>query len=109
MAAIRKAFDADHPAIHEGRESDAQYAALAGRIEHEVNSIVANCKLPPAADAQLHLVVGDLLQGVALMRGSDPQKSRHDGAARIHGALAAYGKYFDDSSWPASDAAPHDH
>lgn len=110
MAAIRTAFDADHPAIHEGRESDAQYDALAGRIEREVNTIVANCKLPPAADAQLHYVVGDLLQGVALMKGSDPAKSRHDGAARVHGALLAYGKYFDDPSWPkAEPGPPHDH
>ena len=110
MAAIRAAFDADHPAIHEGRESDAQYDALAGRIEREVNSIVANCKLPPAADAQLHYVVGDLLQGVALMRGSDPSKSRHDGAARVHGALLAYGKYFDDASEAEGEAAAsHEH
>ncbi|HET7204535.1 MAG TPA: hypothetical protein VFI92_14320 [Steroidobacteraceae bacterium] len=110
MAAIRTAFDADHPAIHEGRESDAQYEALAGRIEREVNSIVANCKLPAAADAQLHYVVGDLLQGVALMKGSDAGKSRHDGAARVHAALLAYGKYFDDPSWPREGSGPsHDH
>ena len=110
MAAIRTAFDADHPAIHAGKQSDAQYEALAGRVETEVNSIVANCKLPPAADAQLHYVVGDLLQGVALMRGADPDKSRHDGAARVHGAMRAYGKYFDDPSW--TTGAPeqaHDH
>ena len=108
MAAIRAAFDADHPAIHAGQQTDAQYEALAGRVEHEVNSIVANCKLPPAADAQLHYVVGDLLQGVALMRGADPDKSRHDGAARVHGALRAYGKYFDDPSW-TTGASEHSH
>jgi hypothetical protein len=99
MANIRAAFDADHPAIHAGQESNAAYAALAGRIEQEVNRIVASCRLPPAADAQLHLVVADLMQGVGLMRGADPAKSRHDGAARVHGALNAYGKYFDDPEW----------
>jgi hypothetical protein len=99
MAAIRTAFEADHPAIHAGKETDAQYDALAGRIESQVESIVANCKLPPAADANLHLVVADLMQGVGLMRGSDPKKTRHDGAALVHGALAAYGKYFDDPAW----------
>jgi hypothetical protein len=99
MAAIRTAFEADHPAIHAGKETDAQYEALAGRIESQVESIVANCKLPPAADANLHLVVADLMQGVGLMRGSDPKKTRHDGAALVHGALAAYGKYFDDPAW----------
>jgi hypothetical protein len=100
MAHIRAAFDADHAAIHAGKETDDAYAALAGRIEQEVNTIVANCRLAPDADAQLHYVVGDLLQGVGLMRGGDPAKTRHDGAALVHGALIAYGKYFDDPKWP---------
>ena len=99
MAAIRAAFEADHPAIHAGKETDAQYDALAARIEREVNSIVANCKLPPEADANLHYVIADLLQGVSLMRGADPQRSRHDGAARVHGALRAYPQFFDDPDW----------
>lgn len=99
MANIRTAFEADHAAIHAGKESDAAYATLADRIEQDVNRIVANCRLPPAADAQLHLVVADLLQGVGLMRGGDPAWSRHDGAALVHGALNAYGKYFDDAKW----------
>jgi hypothetical protein len=101
MAAIRKAFDEDHPRIHAGKQTDAQYDALAASLEREVNQIVARCKLPPAADAQLHLVVGDLLQGVALMRGSDPARSRHDGAALVHGALRAYPKFFDDPGFAA--------
>lgn len=99
MAAIHEAFEADHPAIHAGTQTDEQYAALAGRIEAQVNAIVANCKLPPAADANLHLVVADLLQGVSLMRGGDPERTRHDGAARVHGALHAYGEFFDDPDW----------
>jgi hypothetical protein len=99
LAAIQAAFDADHPAIHAGQETDAQYAALAGRIEAQVQGIVANCKLPPAADANLHFVIADLLQGVSLMRGEDPKRSRHDGAALVHGALRAYPKYFDDPGW----------
>jgi hypothetical protein len=99
MAAIRAAFEADHPAIHAGSESDAQYEALAGRIESQVNTIIASCKLPPAADANLHYVIADLMQGVSLMRGQDPKRTRHDGAARVHGALNAYGRFFDDPEW----------
>lgn len=106
MAAIRVAFDADHERIHAGKQTDAQYDALAARIDEQVQGIVAHCKLPPDADAQLHYIVGDLLQGVGLMRGSDPALSRHDGAARVHGALRAYGKYFDDPTWPP-EATPH--
>jgi hypothetical protein len=98
MAAIHAAFETDHPAIHAGEETNAQYEALASRIESQVNTIVANCKLPPAADANLHYIVADLLQGVSLMRGQDPKRTRHDGAALVHGALRGYGQYFDDSN-----------
>ena len=89
MANIRAAFDADHPAIHAGKQTDDQYAALATRIDQQVKSIVANCRLPADADANLHFIVADLLQGVSLMRGEDKARSRHDGAAMIHGALNA--------------------
>jgi hypothetical protein len=104
MAAIHAAFDEHHPAIHDGRETDAQYEALAARIEAQVNSIVANCKLPPAADANLHLLIADLLSGVGLMRGQDPARTRHDGAALVHTALNAYPRFFDDPS-RSGDAA----
>ena len=107
MADIRKAFDADHPAIHAGKETDAQYEALAARIEARVNFIVANCQLPPAADANLHYVIADLLQGVNLMRDQDPARARHDGAALVHGSLIAYGKFFDDPSWASEPSANH--
>lgn len=99
MSAIHAAFAKDHPAIHAGTETDAQYEALAGQIEAQVNGIVAKCSLPPAADANLHFVIADLLQGVGLMRGSDAGRTRHDGAALVHGALRAYGQYFDDPGW----------
>jgi hypothetical protein len=55
--------------------------------------------LPADADANLHLVIADLSQGLALMRGEDSTRSRHDGAALVHGALNAYGRYFDDPAW----------
>lgn len=107
MADIRYAFDVHHPAIHDGKETDEQYKALADRIEGQVNSIVANCKLPPAADANLHYIVADLLHGVNLMRGQDPARTRHDGAALVHGALLAYGKYFDDPGFDSGPSAEH--
>jgi hypothetical protein len=106
MLEIRSVFDAHHPRIHAGTQSEAQYNELAASVAKAVNRIVEQCKLPAAADAQLHYVVGDLLRGVALMRGSDPAHSRHDGAALVHGALNAYGKFFDDPSWTVPGAKP---
>ena len=107
MAAIGTVFDRDHPAIHAGTETDAQYDALAERVQSEVNTIVANCHLPPAADANLHYVIADLLQGAAIMRGQVPGRVRHDGAALVHGALIAYATYFDDPQVPAGRSEMH--
>ena len=107
MADIRAAFDADHPAIHASQQTDAQYDALAGRIEAQVNTIVANCRLPPEADANLHYLIADLSQGVGLMRGQDPARTRHEGAALVLGALRAYGEFFDDPAWSAEPPANH--
>lgn len=109
MAEIRKAFDVDHGRIHAGTQTDAQYDALASRIDAAVKGIVAQCKLAPDADAQLHFIVGDLMQGVSLMRGADPQRSRHDGAALVHGALRAYPAFFDDPDWRPETAPPGKH
>lgn len=98
MAAIRTAFEGDHAAIHAGTETDAQYEALATRIEQEVQGIIANFHLPPAADATLHHAIADLTRGIGIMRGKDPARECHEGAALVHGALLAYAKYFDDPS-----------
>jgi len=104
MAAIRKAFEADHPAIHAGKQTPAQYDALAARIEKELQSIITNCKLPPDADANLHYIVADLMQGVGLMRDADTAGSRHEGASLVHGALDAYPRFFDDPTWTSLEA-----
>lgn len=103
MAAIRAAFDAGHTAIDSGSATDAQYEALAGRVDAEVQDIIRHCRLPPAADANLHLIIADLQRGAHEMRGGDPARARRDGAVLVHGALGAYGRFFDDPAW--SEAA----
>ena len=60
MGEIR-AFLAPHlAAIHRGTLPAAEYRALGAAVEHTVAAIIAECKLPPEADAMLHLVVADL-------------------------------------------------
>jgi hypothetical protein len=52
-------------------------------------------------------VIADLSQGVIRMRGAEPGKTRHEGAALVHGALRAYGQYFDDPSWVPETPMKH--
>ena len=85
---------------HAGTYSATQYAALAAGIEKQIGQIVANCRLPPAADAQLHLVIADLAAGAAAMKGADKPMS---GAVKIFRALGAYPKFFAHEGWKPLD------
>jgi hypothetical protein len=98
MAGIRDAVAADHHAIHANRETLAQYQALAQKLEAQVGHIVANCKLSREADANLHVLLGDIVSGVERMKGTDRAQSRA-GAVQIVGALQTYPKYFDHPAW----------
>lgn len=96
MGNIRQAVAIALPDIHENRLPAAGYAKLAGKVEAEVGSIVANCKLAPEADAQLHLVVAELLAGAGQMSGKIKKTRRQDGAVKVIGALENYAGYFAD-------------
>lgn len=98
MTAIRTALAARHEAIHHGSLSAADFQALGSELEAQVASIVANCRLEPAADANLHLIIARLLAGAAAMQG-------HSGTTPAAGAVQAieavndYGRYFDHPGW----------
>lgn len=96
MASIRQSVEASLHQIHENRMSAAGYGKLAHKVEGEVGNIVSNCKLEPKADAQLHLIVADLLAGAEQMAGKIKKAKRQDGAVKVLGALDKYATYFDD-------------
>jgi len=96
MASIRKTVDASLHQIHENQLTPAGYGKLAHKVEGEVGNIVSNCKLEPKADAQLHLIVADLLAGAEQMAGKVKTAKRQDGALKVIGALEKYAAYFND-------------
>jgi hypothetical protein len=99
MASIRGAVARDVKAIHANKATPQQYEALAKKVNAEVAGIVQNCKLPPEADAQLHIVVAELMAGAEAMEGKEKGVSRRAGAERVAKALNAYGNYFDHAGW----------
>ena len=98
MGEIRTLMAGKIPAIHGGKLSVAEYQALGVAVEQKVGAIVAECKLPPEADAMLHLIVADLVSGADIMQGKAPGNPA-DGAHRVATAANAYGEYFDDAGW----------
>lgn len=99
MTNIRGAIAKDVKAIHANKMTPKQYQALAAKVNAEVAGIVQNCKLPPEADAQLHIVVAELMAGAEAMEGKEQGVTRRAGAERVAKALNAYGEHFDHAGW----------
>lgn len=73
-------------------------AALAQAVEDQVAYLVANCKLEPAADATLHVLIARMLSAAAAVR-RDPASA--DGLPRLREALDDYPRHFEHPGWPA--------
>lgn len=99
MGRIRVAMDASLPDIHEGKLPRDKYRTLAGQLTNEVAYIVANCKLEPKADAQLHLVIADILAGAEAMEGKAKGVLPRAGAVKVLAALDNYAAYFEDAQF----------
>lgn len=99
MGNIRDAIAASLDGIHNGKFTDAEYAGLARKINGEVEYMVGNCKLDHKADAQLHLIIADILAGIEAMEGKRKKIKRLDGAVKVIGALEKYPAYFDAPGW----------
>ena len=94
MARLRQHMAPALGPIHAKRLPAAEYARLGREVEAAVADIVAQCKLPPEADAQLHLVVAELLQGAEQMTGQ--RGKPRNGALQVVSALDSYARYFAD-------------
>ena len=96
MSEIRVAMAEALTPIHENTFTPAQYDALAARTQAQIDYVVGNCKLPEEADNQLHIVLEQIIDGVAGMKAAT---GRDQGAAKIVRALAQYGDHFDHAGW----------
>lgn len=96
MTAVRDEVNAAVGPIHAKTFTPEQYKALAQAIENQIAYMVANCRLPQATDAQLHLVIADLASGATRMKADEGQFA---GVLSVVKALAAYPKFFAHDGW----------
>lgn len=101
MASIHGSVTQILPAAHSGKAKPADYDAFGNAINQQVAYMVENCKLPPAADAQLHIIVADLMAGAEAAQGKHGEDKRAEGVVKVAQASNAYGKYFSHSGWKA--------
>jgi hypothetical protein len=96
MGEIRVAMvDALDP-IHSNQFSGREFEQLAARVQVQVDYVTANCQLPEEADHQLHVVLEQILDGIAIMKADT---GRAQGAVKIVQALELYGTHFDHAGW----------
>lgn len=100
MAKLRAGMGEKLEAIHKGKLSADEAKALGEKIDAELATIVAQCKLEPQADAMLHLILADLMAASEVMQGKHKGKPV-TAARKAVGALNSYGRYFNDPQWKA--------
>jgi hypothetical protein len=99
MENVRYAVALAIEAIRAGKATPGSYEALAAEVAGEVAGIVRDCRLEPAADRQLHVVLVDLLAGADALKGKVEHESPRTGAERLVKALNAYGAHFEHPGW----------
>lgn len=102
MSDIRTALVAKATAIHHGTLTADEYKALGSLVEAHIAKIVTECKLDPAADENLHLIVAELSTGADAMQGKS-KATPAAGAAQTVGAVNQYGRYFQHPGWKPID------
>lgn len=92
MGRIRQSVLALEHAQH-GPIGPEHAVLLADGIKRDVDFLIANCKLEPAADAALHGIIARLLQGAAALKAD----ARDVPAIKLmRAAVADYALVFDD-------------
>lgn len=99
MGRIHDAVTQALPKVHKDALDGAGYEALATRIDSEVAYMVSHCKLAPDADAQLHLVIAEMMAGADIMRGKTEGQPPRRGVIQVKKALGLYAEYFDDPAF----------
>ncbi len=92
MERIHAALADALPAFEKGELRVEAANALAGEVQAQVQYLIANCKLEPAADAQLHIVIGQMLAAADALSKEPMSK---DGMPRLHEAVQMYGDHFE--------------
>lgn len=98
MEGIRSALAQRREAILAGRLTPQDERALADTIEKRVAAILTDCKLDPRADANLHVIVADLVEAADILQGKAKQPPRR-GAVLAVRASQMYATYFSHPGW----------
>ena len=96
MQRIRDAVEQTFTAHASGRLTAEQTKGLSATVQENVNYLIKNCQLSPAADATLHVLITEMLTSAAQL-AQNP--TAHQGLDQMGQALQHYSEYFDHPDW----------
>jgi len=109
-AALRQGMGALHQivatgldGVHANALTVDVYKKMSGEIMNQFTYVVENCELEPEADAQLHILLGNIIQGVEVIEGKVAGEQPEEGLLKMAQALNGYGSYFNHPDWKGFD------
>lgn len=96
MTRLQTALGQAQRAQENGALDTASAQALAQSVEKEVAFMIENCKLPPQADAALHVLIGRMLSAAGRLKQTPADDSAVPELADV---LKQYAETFDHPDW----------
>ncbi len=97
MEEIKLLVEEALPKAHQGKYTPEEYAQLGKAVDTQVSAIFANCKLPPEADAALHGILIQIIDGSKTVK--QPTGKRTPGLLKMMKAVNQYGATFNHPGW----------
>lgn len=99
MGKVRKLVSDKKSAVKKKSLGDEDFSQLAGQVHSSIMTMFKECKLPADADANLHIVLAEMLAGVSGMKGEMSEVPREKGYEQVLQALNAYHSHFEDKKF----------
>ncbi len=96
MQEIKALVEAAIGPVHAGKMTNGGYEALGKKVDAQISTIFASCKLKPEADAVLHGVLAQIMEGSNVVQTGE---KRTPGVVKMIRALDEYGTLFDHPGW----------
>lgn len=99
MDEIRKIITPHFSEVQKNVVNSEVVASMANKIDSQIQFIFKNCKLPPKADAQLHILIMQMMDGVKKMKDLSKPSEQRAGVLKTVEAINSYGEHFDHPNW----------
>lgn len=95
MNKIHKLVKENLVKIENEKMEDQDFSNLANKVQANLDSIFKNCKLEPEADAQLHIILSQIMKAKMNLSKNNSPKKKAKAVHQIISAYESYLKYFE--------------